>query len=84
MSISVSLPDGSAKELPPGSTVFDLAKAISPRLAKASVLGVVNEQPVDLSRPLADGDQELDDGAGLDVLPQLGEGELEGAHSGQS
>ncbi|MEM7155325.1 MAG: threonine--tRNA ligase [Myxococcota bacterium] len=57
MSISVSLPDGSAKELPPGSTIFDLAKAISPRLAKASVLGVVNEQPVDLRHVLADGDQ---------------------------
>ena len=52
MSISVSLPDGSAKELPEGSSVFDLAKAISPRLAKAAVIGVVNEQPVDVALAL--------------------------------
>ncbi|MCH9688223.1 MAG: threonine--tRNA ligase [Deltaproteobacteria bacterium] len=56
MSISVSLPDGSAKELPEGSLVRDLAKAISPRLAKAAVVGVVNDQPVDVTHPLSDGD----------------------------
>jgi threonyl-tRNA synthetase len=72
MSISVSLPDGSAKQLPRGSTVFDLAKAISPRLAKAAVLGVIGEQPVDLSHPLSDGDRVRivtnDDPLGLDTL----------------
>lgn len=57
MSISVSLPDGSHKQLPTGSTVLDLAKAISPKLARAAVLGVVGEQPVDLSRVLRDGDR---------------------------
>ncbi len=57
MSISVSLPDGSAKALPQGSTVFDLAKSISPKLAKVAVLGVVDDRPVDLSHVLADGAQ---------------------------
>lgn len=72
MSISVSLPDGSAKELPDGSSVFDLAKAISPRLAKAAVLGKVNDQPVDVTWPLNDGDQVQivtdKDPLGLDTL----------------
>jgi threonyl-tRNA synthetase len=72
MSISVSLPDGSQKQLPPGSTVFDLAKAISPRLAKAAVLGVVDDQPVDLSHALADGSRvkivTSDDPLGLETL----------------
>lgn len=57
MSISVSLPDGSAKALPTGSTVFDLAKAISPKLAKVAVIGIVDERPVDLTHVLADGNQ---------------------------
>ncbi len=72
MSISVSLPDGSAKELPQGSTVFDLAKAISPRLAKVAVLGVVDDHPVDLTYPLADGSRAkivtMDDPLGLETL----------------
>ncbi|MEX1365468.1 MAG: threonine--tRNA ligase [Nannocystaceae bacterium] len=72
MSISVSLPDGSAKELPDGSSVLDLARAISPRLAKAAVIGVVNDRPVDVTAGLADGDQvEIvtdKDPLGLDTL----------------
>ncbi|MCX4242417.1 threonine--tRNA ligase [Paraliomyxa miuraensis] len=72
MSISVSLPDGSAKELPLGSTVRDLAKAISPRLAKAAVLGVVDDRPVDLGHALTDGSRvrivTSEDPLGLDTL----------------
>ena len=72
MSISVSLPDGSHKELAEGSSVLDLAKAISPRLAKAAVLGVVNETPVDVAHTLHDGDQVKivtdTDPLGLDTL----------------
>jgi threonyl-tRNA synthetase len=37
-SIRVQLPDGSVKELPSGSTPFDVAHGISPRLAAASVV----------------------------------------------
>lgn len=54
--LSVSLPDGSARELPAGSTVADLAASIGSRLAKAALTGVVNGSEVDLSVALANGD----------------------------
>ena len=53
---SISLPDGSARELPTGSTVADLAASIGSRLAKAALTGVVNGAEVDLNVALADGD----------------------------
>lgn len=46
------LPDGSSKELPPGSTAGDVAAAIGPGLAKAAVAAVVDGEVVDLMRPL--------------------------------
>ena len=54
--LSISLPDGSARELPAGSTVADLAASIGSRLAKAALTGVVNGAEVDLNVALADGD----------------------------
>ena len=54
--LSVSLPDGSARELPVGSTVADLAASIGSRLAKAALTGVVNGAEVDLNVALTDGD----------------------------
>jgi len=54
--LSISLPDGSARELPAGSTVADLAASIGSRLAKAALTGVVNGSEVDLNVVLADGD----------------------------
>ncbi len=57
MDISINLPDGSSRSVPEGSSVFDLAKSISPRLAKAAVLGVVGGQEVDVTHTLADGDE---------------------------
>ncbi|MEM7448843.1 MAG: threonine--tRNA ligase [Myxococcota bacterium] len=56
MTISVSLPDGSKRTLPQGSSVLDLAKSISSRLAKSAVIGVVNEREVDLTHVLTQGD----------------------------
>ena len=53
--LTVTLPDGSARELPAGSTVADLAKSIGSRLAKAAVAGVVNGAETDLTSPLSDG-----------------------------
>jgi threonyl-tRNA synthetase len=50
--ISVSLPDGSVKELDQGSTVHDLAACIGAGLAKASIAGKVDERLVDLNAPL--------------------------------
>src|SRR5881394_2521096 len=55
--IRVTLPDGSEKRLPKGSTGADLAKAIGPGLAKAALALRVNGQVWDLARPLPDGRQ---------------------------
>src|ERR1051326_6749378 len=50
--IRVTLPDGSEKRLPHGSTGADLAKAIGPGLAKAALAVRVNGSVWDLTRPL--------------------------------
>ena len=55
MDINVTLPDGSARQLPRGSTVRDLAAAIGPGLAKAAVAGEVDGEVRDLMYAL-DGD----------------------------
>jgi len=53
--IRVTLPDGSEKRVPAGSTGADLAKAIGPGLAKAAIAVRVNGDVRDLARPLSDG-----------------------------
>jgi len=53
--IRVTLPDGSEKRVPVGSTGADLAKAIGPGLAKAALAARVNGNVWDLARPLPDG-----------------------------
>ena len=53
--IRVTLPDGSEKRLPAGSSGADLAKAIGPGLAKAAVAARVNGEVRDLARTLPDG-----------------------------
>jgi threonyl-tRNA synthetase len=53
--IRVTLPDGSARELPGGATGGDLARAIGPGLAKAALGIYVGDELRDLSRPLPDG-----------------------------
>jgi len=55
--LTVTLPDGSSRELEQGSTVFDLAKSIGSGLAKAAVAGIVDGNETDLSAVLADGQQ---------------------------
>ena len=50
--VSITLPDGSSRTVPSGTSVHDVAAAISPRLAKAAVAGVVDDRLVDLSFPL--------------------------------
>ena len=54
--ITVTLPDGSARELAQGSSAGDLAASIGPRLAKAAVIAEVNGTERDLVWPLDDGD----------------------------
>ena len=52
--ITVTLPDGSSKELPEGSTAADLAASIGRGLAKAAVAATVDGHEVDLDAPLPD------------------------------
>ncbi|MFQ5529605.1 MAG: threonine--tRNA ligase [Gemmatimonadota bacterium] len=54
--LTVTLPDGSSRELPAGSTAADLAGAIGPGLARAAVAARVGGELRDLGRPLSDGD----------------------------
>jgi threonyl-tRNA synthetase len=50
--ISVTLPDGSSRSVPSGTTVGDLATLISPGLGKAALAGRVGDRLVDLTYPL--------------------------------
>jgi threonyl-tRNA synthetase len=50
--VTVTLPDGSARQVPAGSLVRDVAAAISPRLASAALAGIVDGRLVDLTYPL--------------------------------
>jgi threonyl-tRNA synthetase len=51
--ITVTLPDGSSRLVPAGSTPADVAAGISPRLAKAALAATVDGKLVDLTFPLA-------------------------------
>ena len=53
--ITISLPDGSTKELPGGATGADLAASIGTRLAKAAVAVTVDGAATDLTTALPDG-----------------------------
>ena len=50
--VTVTLPDGSSRNLPAGTLVRDVAEGISPRLAQAALAGVVDGKLVDLSYAL--------------------------------
>ncbi|HEU0135558.1 MAG TPA: threonine--tRNA ligase [Allosphingosinicella sp.] len=54
----IRLPDGSVREVEPGTTPADIAAAIGPGLAKAAMAARVNGEVRDINRPL-DGDSEL-------------------------
>ena len=54
--IHVSLPDGSAKEVPTGATCADVAAAIGAGLSKAALAARVNGELCDLATPVRDGD----------------------------
>ena len=55
--IRITLPDGSQKTLPEGSTLLDLARSIGAGLARNALAGTINGVLVDLSSPLSDGDR---------------------------
>jgi threonyl-tRNA synthetase len=50
--VTISLPDGSTREMPRGTTPKDVAEAIGPGLAKAAVAARVDGEVVELGRPL--------------------------------
>ncbi|MEM8724629.1 MAG: threonine--tRNA ligase [Pseudomonadota bacterium] len=56
--LKISLPDGSVREMEPGSTPADVAAAIGPGLAKAALAARVDGEVRDLGRPF-EGDAEL-------------------------
>ncbi|MGQ7830496.1 threonine--tRNA ligase [Altererythrobacter sp. Z27] len=56
--LKISLPDGSVREMEPGSSPADVAAAIGPGLAKAALAARVNGEVRDIGRPF-DGDAEL-------------------------
>ncbi|MGZ8283869.1 MAG: threonine--tRNA ligase, partial [Allosphingosinicella sp.] len=58
--IRIQLPDGSVREVAPGTTPADIAAAIGPGLAKAAMAARVDGEVRDLNRPLdADGQLQL-------------------------
>ncbi len=55
---TISLPDGSSREVPKGATPADVAAAIGPGLAKAALAARVDGELRDLNRPF-EGDSQL-------------------------
>ncbi|MBI4873213.1 MAG: threonine--tRNA ligase, partial [Acidobacteria bacterium] len=56
--ITITLPDGSRKDVPAGSRPIDIARSISPRLADDAIAARVDGEMFDLTRPL-EGDASL-------------------------
>ncbi len=57
-SFTITLPDGSQQQVPPGTTPLDVAKSIGQRLADDAVTARVNGEFFDLTRPF-EGDASL-------------------------
>ena len=56
-SLTITLPDGSQKSVPEGSTPLDIAKSIGPRLADDAVVARIDGQLWDLTRPFENNSQ---------------------------
>jgi threonyl-tRNA synthetase len=50
--LHITLPDGATREVPSGTTAAEIAKQISPRLAKEALVARADGQLIDLARPL--------------------------------
>ena len=50
--VKITFPDGSVREFAKGTTAYQVAESISPRLAADSLAASVNDATVDLSRPI--------------------------------
>ena len=69
-SLTITLPDGSEKVVPPGSRPIDIARSIGNRLADDAVVARVNGELYDLTRPLEnDGRLEILTSKNPEALP---------------
>src|ERR1039458_9322352 len=50
--ILVTLPDGSVRDVPLGTSAFEIAQSISPRLADAAIVAKIDDRLYDLKRPI--------------------------------
>jgi len=50
--IKITFPDGNVKEFEAGVTTFEIAKSISPSLAKKTLAGKVNGKLIDATRAI--------------------------------
>ena len=50
--IKITFPDGSVREYAEGTTAYQIAESISPRLAADSLAAAVNGATVDMTRPI--------------------------------
>ena len=70
--MNITLPDGSVRDLKPGSTGLDLANDIGPGLAKAAIAVIVNGIQKDLSDPINEDSEvsiiTLDSEDGLEIM----------------
>ena len=70
--INLTLPDGSIRELPKGSTGYDLAADIGPGLAKASIAVSVNNIQKDIHDPIEEDSNvsliTIDSDEGLEIM----------------
>lgn len=55
MAIALKFPDGTVRDFPDGTTGYDVAKSISPRLADEALAVTLDDEIVDLNRPLPRG-----------------------------
>ncbi len=53
MTLQIELPDGSRREVPQGATPFDVALSIGERLAKKAVAARLDDEFIDVNRPLS-------------------------------
>src|SRR5699024_5800958 len=53
----IALPDGAEKEIGKGTIALDIAREISPSLAKKAVAAKLNDTIIDLSQPLEESGQ---------------------------
>src|SRR5690554_1265023 len=50
--MKITFLDGSSKEFQKGTSAFEIAKSISPSLAKKSIYALINDKAYDLNRPI--------------------------------